>query len=61
MQFHEDVIFKNEGDIYGSELLELLNIKGKIIKVHKTEYSVIDPKNVQAGHCIRTGGQNCNC
>lgn len=44
MKFHEDVIFKNEGQIYGQKLMEIINIKGKIIKVHQTEYSVIDPK-----------------
>ena len=44
MKFHEDVIFKNEGQIYGQKLMEIINIKGKIIEVHQTEYSVIDPK-----------------
>ena len=44
MKFHEDVIFKNEGQIYGEKLMEIINIKGKIIEVHQTEYSVIDPK-----------------
>lgn len=44
MKFHEDIIFKNEGNQYGQELIELINIKGKIVKVHQTEYSVIDPK-----------------
>ena len=37
-------IFKNEGQIYGQKLMEIINIKGKIIEVHQTEYSVIDPK-----------------
>ena len=44
MKFQEDVIFKNEGQIYGQKLMEIINIKGKIIEVHQTEYSVIDPK-----------------
>ena len=44
LHFHEDDIFKNEGDKYGQELLKLINIKGKIVEVHKTEYSVVDPK-----------------
>ena len=44
MKFHEDVIFKNEGQIYGQKLMEIINIKGKIIEVHQTEYSVINPK-----------------
>lgn len=44
MKFHEDVIFKNEGQQYGQEFIEILNIKGKIIEIHQTEYSILDPK-----------------
>lgn len=44
MKFHEDVIFKNEGQIYGQKLMEIINIKGKLVEVHQTEYSMIDPK-----------------
>ena len=44
MKFHEDVIFKNNGQIYGQELMEIIKIKGKIVEVHQTEYSIIDPK-----------------
>ena len=44
LRFHEDVIFKNEGQKYGQELIEIIDIKGKIIEVHPTEYSIIDPK-----------------
>lgn len=44
MKFHEDAIFKNEGQNFGQELIEIINIKGKILRVHQTEYSVIDPK-----------------
>lgn len=44
MKFHEDVIFKNDGQQYGQEFIEILNIKGKIIKIHQTEYSILDPK-----------------
>lgn len=44
MKFHEDIIFKNEGQNFGQELIEIINIKGKILKVHQTEYSIIDPK-----------------
>lgn len=44
MKFHEDIIFKNEGQEYGQKLLEIINIEGKIVKIHQTEYSVIDPK-----------------
>lgn len=44
MRFHEDTIFKNEGQKYGQELMEIINIKGKIVEVHQTEYSTIDPK-----------------
>lgn len=44
MKFHEDVIFKNNGEIYGQDLLDIVNIKGKIVKILTTESSVIDPK-----------------
>lgn len=44
MRFHEDTIFKNEGQKYGQELMEIINVKGKILEVHQTEYSIIDPK-----------------
>ncbi len=44
MKFHEDVIFKNDGQQYGQEFIEILNIKGKIIEIHQTEYSILDPK-----------------
>ena len=44
MRFHEDTIFKIEGLEYGQKLMEILEIKGKIIKVHQTEYATIDPK-----------------
>ena len=44
MKFHEDVIFKNDGQQYGQEFIEILNIKGKLIEIHQTEYSILDPK-----------------
>lgn len=44
MKFHEDVIFKNDGQQYGQEFIEILNINGKIIEIHQTEYSILDPK-----------------
>ena len=44
MRFHEDTIFKIEGQKYGQELIEIINIKGKILKVHQTEYGIDDPK-----------------
>lgn len=44
MEFHEDTIFKANGQEYGQDLIEIINIKGKIIKVHPTEYCIIDPK-----------------
>jgi len=44
MKFHEDTIFKIEGQKYGQELIEIINIKGKIMKVHQTEYGIVDPK-----------------
>ncbi len=44
MEFHEDVIFKNNGEIYGQDLIEIIKIKGKLIKLHQTESSIIQPK-----------------
>ena len=44
MKFHEDTIFKIEGQKYGQELIEIINIKGKIVEVHQTEYGIVDPK-----------------
>lgn len=44
MKFHEDVIFKNNGQIYGQELMAIMKIEGRIVEVHQTEYSIIDPK-----------------
>lgn len=41
MRFHEDVIFKKHGEIYGQNLIE---IEGKIVKLHQTESSILDPK-----------------
>ena len=47
MEFHEDVIFKSQGQVYGQELMDIINIEGKIIEVHQTEYGIIDPKEIQ--------------
>jgi len=44
MKFHEDTIFKLNGNTYGQKLMEIVNIEGKIVKIHRTEYGVIDPK-----------------
>lgn len=44
MRFHEDVIFKCEGQKYGQKLIDIIKIKGKVLKVHQTEYAIIDPK-----------------
>lgn len=44
MKFHEDTIFKNQGQVYGQKLIEIVKIPGKIVKVHRTEYSTLDPK-----------------
>lgn len=41
---HEDVIFKSNGQYYGQDLIEIIEIEGKIVEVHQTEYSVVDPK-----------------
>ena len=44
MKFHEDVIFKIQGQEYGQELMEIIRIEGKIVEVHQTEYGIVDPK-----------------
>ncbi|WP_298501038.1 hypothetical protein [uncultured Methanobrevibacter sp.] len=44
MEFHEDIIFKIQGQEYGQKLIEIINISGKIVEVHPTEYTIIDPK-----------------
>ncbi|WP_296872865.1 hypothetical protein [uncultured Methanobrevibacter sp.] len=44
IEFHEDIIFKNNGEIYGQDLIEIVKIKGKLIKLHQTESSIIQPK-----------------
>ena len=44
MKFHEDVIFKIQGQEYGQELMEIIKIEGKIVEVHQTEYGIVDPK-----------------
>ncbi|WP_405271800.1 hypothetical protein [Methanobrevibacter sp.] len=32
MEFHEDVIFKSQGQVYGQELMDIINIEGKSLK-----------------------------
>ncbi len=44
MKFHEDTIFKNNGQKYGQELMDLMGIEGEIIDVCQTESSILDPK-----------------
>ena len=44
MKFHEDIIFKNHGRCGGESILRIMNLKGRIVKVHETEFSIIDPK-----------------
>ena len=44
MKFHEDIIFKNHGWRGGESILRIMNLKGRIVKVHETEFSIIDPK-----------------
>ena len=34
MEFHEDVIFKCQGQEYGQKLIEIIKIEGKIVEVH---------------------------
>jgi len=38
------VIFKCDGQEYGQVLIDIIEIKGKVIKVHQTEYAILDPK-----------------
>ena len=40
MKFHEDTIFKNNGQKYGQELMDLMGIEGEIIDVCQTESSI---------------------
>ena len=44
MKFHEDIIFKNHGLRGGELILRIMNLKGRIVEVHETEFSIIDPK-----------------
>ena len=44
MEFHEDIIFKMHGHEYGQKLIEIIDIPGKIVEIHPTEYCLIDPK-----------------
>ena len=44
MQFHEDIIFKQDSNKYSKEFLEIVKIKGKIVRTLRTEYAIIDPK-----------------
>lgn len=44
MKFHEDIIFKNHGLRGGESILRIMNLKGRIVQVHETEFSIIEPK-----------------
>lgn len=44
MKFHEDVIFKSHGMRAGESILRIMNLEGKVVQVHETEFSVIEPK-----------------
>lgn len=44
MKFHEDIIFKNHGRRGGESILRIMNLKGRIVQVHETEFSIIEPK-----------------
>lgn len=44
MKFHEDVIFKSHGRRAGESILRIMNLEGKVVQVHETEFSVIEPK-----------------
>ena len=44
MKFHEDIIFKNHGQRGGESILRVMHLKGRIVEVHETEFSIIDPK-----------------
>ena len=44
MKFHEDLIFKDVSYEHGQLVLKLLNLDGKIVRFHPTEYNMPDPK-----------------
>jgi len=44
VKFHEDIIFKNHGRRGGESILRIMNLKGRIVQVHETEFSIIEPK-----------------
>lgn len=44
MEFHEDIIFKVNGQRFGQEFIKLIKIEGKVINVLQTEYAIVDPK-----------------
>jgi len=44
LEFHEDIIFKVNGQRFGQELIKLFKIEGKVINVLQTEYAIVDPK-----------------
>ena len=52
MFFHEDVIFKNDAEEFGQDFVDLVEIEGEVVKFHKTEYSVVDPKMFKPDHVI---------
>ena len=44
MKFHEDIIFKNHSQRGGQSILRIMHLKGKIVEVHETEFSMVEPK-----------------
>lgn len=54
MQFHEDLMFKNIPYDYGQMFMEILGLKGKIIRFYPTELTIIDPKFYKPDLIIET-------
>ena len=44
MKFHEDIIFKNHGRRGGESILRIMNLMGRIVQIHETEFGIIEPK-----------------
>lgn len=57
MKFHEDLIFKNISYEHGQLVLKLLNLEGKIVRFHPTEYSMPDPKMYKPDLVIEVEGK----
>lgn len=57
LKFHEDLIFKNISYEHGQLVLKLLNLEGKIVRFHPTEYGMPDPKMYKPDLVIEVEGK----